>query len=109
MIEILQRLSTWHIMQSDYEEAWDKMIQTYKIKCAFFFSKKEKEKKIKCVFGICLKSHFFFFFYYSAYFCYYSWVPLHFLVLFIGPIVLFQLPFNFIYSTFSKKFSISAI
>lgn len=37
MLEMLQRLSTWHIMQSDYEEAWDKMIQTYKIKCAFFF------------------------------------------------------------------------
>lgn len=25
MLEMLQRLSTWHIMQSDYEEAWDKM------------------------------------------------------------------------------------
>ena len=28
-------------------------------------------------------------FYYSAYFCYYSWVLLHFLILFIGLIVLF--------------------
>ena len=36
MLEMLQRLYTWHMMQSDYEEAWDKMkkvwdkmIQTY--------------------------------------------------------------------------------
>ena len=35
MLEMLQRLYTWHIMQSDYEEAWDKMIQTYKIKGLF--------------------------------------------------------------------------
>jgi len=32
---------------------------------------------------------------------------LHFLVLFMGSIVLFQLIFTFIYTTFSKKFSIS--
>ena len=32
--------------------------------------------------------------------------PLHFLVLFMSHTVLFQLPFSFIYSTFSKKFSI---
>ena len=37
-------------------------------------------------------------FYYSAYFCYYSWASLHFSILFIGPIVLFQLIFTFIYS-----------
>ena len=43
-------------------------------------------------------------FYYLAYFCYYLWVSLHFLVLFIDSIVLFQLTFTFIYSTFSKKF-----
>ena len=36
-------------------------------------------------------------FYYSAYFCYYSWVPLHFLVLFMSHTVLFQLTFTFIY------------
>lgn len=36
-------------MQSDYEEAWDKMIQTYKI----------KKSNAKCVFDICLKSQFF--------------------------------------------------
>ena len=47
-------------------------------------------------------------FYYFAYFCYYLWAPLHFLVLFMGPTVLFQLIFNFIYNTFSKKFSILA-
>ena len=43
-------------------------------------------------------------FYYSAYFCYYSWVLLYFLVLFMSSIVSFQLAFTFIYSTFSKKF-----
>ena len=48
------------------------------------------------------------FFYYLAYFCNYSQVLLHFLVLFMSSTVLFQLPFSFIYSTFSKKFSISA-
>ena len=47
-------------------------------------------------------------FYYSVYFYYYSWIPLHFFVLFMGLIVLFQLTFTFIYSTFSKKFSVSA-
>ena len=39
-------------------------------------------------------------FYYSAYFYYYLWVPLHFLVLFIGLTVPFQL--TFIYGNFSK-------
>ena len=43
-------------------------------------------------------------FYYSAYFSYYLWVSLHFLVLFIGLTVLFQLTFIFMYNTFSKKF-----
>ena len=46
-------------------------------------------------------------FYYSFYFYYYLWVLLHFLVLFIGSTILFQLTFTFIYNTFSKKFSIS--
>ena len=46
-------------------------------------------------------------FYCLAYFCYYLWVLLHFLVLFMGFTLLFQLLFIFIYSTFSKKFSIS--
>ena len=46
-------------------------------------------------------------FYYLAYFCYYLWVSLHFLVLFMGFTILFQLTCNFIYSIFSKKFSIS--
>ena len=45
-------------------------------------------------------------FYYSAYLCYYLWAPLHFSVLFMGLTVLFQLTFTFIYSTFSKKFSV---
>ena len=43
-------------------------------------------------------------FYYLAYFCNYSWVLLHFLMLFMIIIVLFQLTFTFIYSIFSKKF-----
>ena len=43
-------------------------------------------------------------FYYSAYFSYYSWVSLHFLVLFMSHTILFQLIFTFIYSTFTKKF-----
>ena len=48
--------------------------------------------------------------YYSAYFFYYSQVSLHFLVLFMSPIILFQHTFTFIYSTFSKKkFSFSKI
>ena len=44
------------------------------------------------------------FFYYLAYFYYYSWVSLHFLILFMDPAILFQLLFSFIYSTFSKFF-----
>ena len=48
-------------------------------------------------------------FYYSAYFCYYSWAPLHFLLLFMGPIVLFQLTFTFIYSTSAKSFQFQQI
>ena len=44
------------------------------------------------------------FFYYLAYFLYYSWVPLHFLILFMDLTLLFQLTFSFIYNTFSKKF-----
>ena len=48
-------------------------------------------------------------FYYSAYFFYYLWVPLHFLVPFMGLTILFQaqLTFTFIYSIFSKKISVS--
>ena len=46
-------------------------------------------------------------FYQLAYFCYYSWVLLHFLILFMNSIVLFQLTCSFIYSTLIKKFSIS--
>ena len=45
-------------------------------------------------------------FHYSVYFCYYSWVSLYFLVVFMNLIVLFQLTFTFIYSTFNKKFSV---
>ena len=46
-------------------------------------------------------------FYYSAYFYYYLWALMHFLVLFIGLTVLFHLIFTFIYNTFNKKFLVS--
>ena len=42
-------------------------------------------------------------FYYSAYFCYYSWALLHFLVLVMDPIVLFQLTFTFFLQYFQQK------
>jgi len=59
--------------------------------------------------SVCLVNLFFAnLFYCSVYFCYYSWILLHFLILFIGLIVLFQLTFTFIYSTFNKKFLILA-
>ena len=61
------------------------------------------------VYSVCLaKIIFANLFYYLAYFWYYSWVLLYFLVLFTGSIILFQLTFTFIYSTFNKKFSVSA-
>ena len=47
-------------------------------------------------------------FYCSVYFYYYLWVILHFLTLFIGSMVLFQLTFTFIYNTFSYYFSVLA-
>ena len=59
---------------------------------------------MKCPFGMINFANLF---YYSAYFCYYLWVSLHFLVLFMGLTILFQLIFTFIYSTFSKKISLS--
>ena len=82
--------------------------------------KKKSSQKRVCVkmqtqskqsFYVCLaKIIFASLFYYSAYFCYYSWTPLHFLVLFMNLTILFQLTFTFIYSTFSKKiFSFSKI
>ena len=42
--------------------------------------------------------------YYLVYFYYYLWASLHFLVRFIGHIVLFHLTFPFIYSIFNKNF-----
>ena len=57
-----------------------------------------------CHLSVCLASLFFVnLFYYSAYFCYYLWVSLHFLVLFMSFIIPFQLIFTFIYRTFSQK------
>ena len=58
-------------------------------------------EKIKCAFDIGLKSQLFLLF---SLFLLLFMVLLYFLVLFMNPIVLFQLSFNFIYSTFSKKF-----
>jgi len=54
----------------------------------------------KCLFSII---NFVNLFYYSAYFYYYLWVLLHFLILFMDPTILFQVTFTFIYSIFSKK------
>ena len=67
--------------------------------------KKKKNQTVpQCRFGMI---NFVNLFYYSAYFCYYSQVPLYFLVLFMGSTILFQLTFSFIYSTFNEKFSVS--
>ena len=42
-------------------------------------------------------------FYYLVYFCYYLWVPLHFLILFMDLIVLFQLTFYLYLQYFQQK------
>ena len=47
-------------------------------------------------------------FHYLTYFLYYSWAPLHFLALFMGPTILFQQIFSFLYRTFGNNFSVSA-
>ena len=59
----------------------------------------------KCVFGSNLKRQLILLF---KLFLPLLMAPLHFLVLFIGSTVLFRLIFTFIYSTFDKKFSVSA-
>ena len=60
---------------------------------------------IKCIFAIvCVRleqAENFSLFAISAYVCYYSWVSLHFLILFMNFIILFSLFFNFFYN-FSK-------
>ena len=61
--------------------------------------------EIKCAFDMM---KFVNLFYSLIYFCYYLWALLHFLVLFIGLNMLFQLIFTFIYIIFSKKISILA-
>ena len=53
---------------------------------------------------VCLKIQFFLLF---SLFCYYLLILLYFFILFMGLTELFQLLFSFIYSNFSKKFSIS--
>ena len=68
-------------------------------------SKCTLNKLFKCPFDMINFANLF---YYSAYFCYYSWVSLHFLVLFIGSSILLQLTFIFMYSTFNEKLSVSA-
>jgi len=65
--------------------------------------KEELKKQIRNLVSVWLT------YFLSTYFCYYSWVLLHFLVLFMGPTILFQLIFTFIYSTFSKKISIATM
>ena len=54
------------------------------------------------------KNYFASLFYHLVYFCYYLWATLHFLILFMGFNILFQLTFTFIYSNFSKKLSVLA-
>ena len=95
---------------------WSLAVLTLRLSTIFFsFSKisesqtdplcEEEENSISIRLAWIIFSNLF---YYSAYFCYYSWVTLHFLVLFISPTILFQLTFTFIYSTFSKKILVSA-
>ena len=70
--------------------------------------KKELHGPRLFILSVCLaKIIFVNLFYYSTYFYYYLWALLHFLELFMGSIVLFQLTFSFIYSSFNKKFSIA--
>ena len=57
--------------------------------------------EIKCAFGFNLKSQFILLF---TLFLLLFIASLHFLVLFMGLTVLFQLTFNFIYSIFNKNF-----
>ena len=64
-----------------------------------------KYLRLKCALAWIIFTNLF---YYLVYFCYYLWVSLYFLVLFMSLTVLFQLTFTFIYSTFSKKFSVLA-
>ena len=67
----------------------------------FFFSFYEvhfttyKDVKKKMTVSILVKIIFTNLFYYLTYFYYYLWVTLHFLVLFMGLTVLFQLTFTF--------------
>ena len=65
------------------------------------YLKKLKKTTIKCPFG---KNYFCQLILLLAYFCYYSWVSLHFLVLFMGFTVLFQLTFIFITVLSAKSF-----
>ena len=60
--------------------------------------------EIMVEFGISLKSRFFLLF---SLFLLLFMDLIVLLVLFMGPTILFQLPFSFIYSTFRKKISIS--
>ena len=82
-------------------------------KCLAPTKKRKKKRKIKHTIYLDLPSmHLALMkvanlFYYLTYFCYYLWISLHFLILFISLTVLFQLTFTFIYSTFSKKFWVS--
>ena len=60
--------------------------------------------EIMVEFGISLKSQFFLLF---SLFLLLFMDLIVLLVLFMGPTILFQLPFSFIYSTFNKKFLVS--
>ena len=72
----------------------------------FSFSKiSRSQTNPKCTFGSKLKCEFILLF---SLFLLLFMSPVHFLVLFMGLTILFQLTFTFIYNTFSKKFLISA-
>ena len=64
-----------------------------------------RRSEILCAFGSKLKSQVILLF---SLFLLLFMISLHFLVLFMDLIILFQLTFTFIYTTFNKKFSVSA-
>ena len=67
-----------------------KPVQTTSFKSPHPQKKLEHNSKKKN-FSVCLvKNIFVNLLYYSVYFCYYSWVPLHFLVLFMGIFIFYQ-------------------
>ena len=99
-IHLTKNLTTTHSRREFHTH-----LHLNQVRVKFLSYIKNKNKiQIMVLFGSKLKTNLF---YYSTYFCYYLQAPLHFSVLFMGSTVLFQLTFTFIYSTFSKKISVS--